>query len=119
MAEWPVARLLMSSSARVFDYDRAIFRSSELSPNGPTAGNIAVKPRLLEAVLIESPYIAVDHSWGGVLPVGFLASRSKVITGMVFVDATGPTYFKILQKGGKEPCMASANGDLGSFEARV
>lgn len=113
MSEWPVARRLISSFARVSDYDRAGYGRSEESPNLPDAVNIAKELNaLLDATGIDPPYVTVGHSWGGVLTMEFMDTRPQDIAGMVFVDAGVPHHFEVLPMVWREPDMMAVTADV-------
>jgi pimeloyl-ACP methyl ester carboxylesterase len=113
MSEWPVARRLISSFARVLDYDRAGYGRSEESPNLPDAVNIAKELNaLLDATGIDPPYVTVGHSWGGVLTMEFMDTRPQDIAGMVFVDAGVPHHFEVLPMIWREPDMMAMMADV-------
>lgn len=113
MSEWPVARRLISSFARVLDYDRAGYGRSEESPNAPDAVNIAKELNaLLNATGIEPPYVTVGHSWGGVLTMEFMDTRPHDIAGMVFVDAGVPHHFDVLPMIWREPDLTAVTADV-------
>jgi pimeloyl-ACP methyl ester carboxylesterase len=113
MSEWPVARRMISSIARTVDYDRAGYGLSDESPDPPSAVTIARELNaVLKAAKIDSPYITVGHSWGGVLTMEFMDLRPGEIAGMVFVDAGVPHYFDVVPMSFKEPAMIAVNKDL-------
>lgn len=113
MAEWPVARRMISSLVRTVDYERAGFGLSDESPNPPSAVNIARElAAVLKAAKIDPPFITVGHSWGGVLTMEFMDLRPGDIAGMVFVDAGVPHYFDVVPLSFKEPAMMAVHKDL-------
>lgn len=115
ISEWPVAIRSISQFARLASYDRSGYGKSEVSPNRPTPTTIAAELNaLLQAADIRPPYITLGHSWGGVLTMEFLASRPspKDIVGMVFVDATGPTYFSEITMGWEDPAILAVQKDV-------
>ena len=104
---------MISSFARVLDYERAGYGLSEGSPDPPNAVNIARElGALLHATGIEPPYVTVGHSWGGVLTMEFMSTRADDVAGMVFVDAGVPHYWDHLPMAWREPSMAAVSGDL-------
>jgi pimeloyl-ACP methyl ester carboxylesterase len=113
MSEWPAARRMISSFARVLDYDRAGYGESEESRSTPDAVTIAAELNaLLAATGIAPPYVTVGHSWGGVLTMEFMDTRPGDVAGMVFVDAGVPHHYEVLPMTWREPDMAAVAADL-------
>jgi pimeloyl-ACP methyl ester carboxylesterase len=97
MAQWPAARRLFSSFARVVDYDRSGLGLSEEGPDSPTGLSAARElSALLAAAKIEPPFITVAHSWGAILSLEFMSMRPQDISGMVFSDGTAPGFWGVL-----------------------
>jgi pimeloyl-ACP methyl ester carboxylesterase len=97
MTQWPAARRLISSFARVVDYDRSGLGLSEEGPDPPTALTAARElSALLEATKIKPPFITLAHSWGAILSLEFMNSRPQDISGMVFSDGTAPGFWRVL-----------------------
>ncbi|KAL4963601.1 alpha/beta fold hydrolase [Aspergillus stella-maris] len=88
-----VVRLLSPLKLRSYTYDRSGYNNSEISPNPPTAENIAAELSLLiETAPITNPIILVGHSWAGVLIHEFIALKGiNQIAGLVLVDANHET----------------------------
>ncbi|KAE9378418.1 alpha/beta-hydrolase [Stipitochalara longipes BDJ] len=97
MTQWPAARRLISSFARVVDYDRSGLGLSEEGPDPPTALTAARElSALLKAAKIEPPFITLAHSWGAILSLEFMNMRPQDIAGMVFSDGTAPGFWSVL-----------------------
>jgi len=97
MSEWPAARRLISSIARVVDYDRSGLGLSDEGPDPPTALTASKElSALLEAAKIEPPYVTLAHSWGAILSLEFMNSRPQDISAMIFSDGTAPGFWSVL-----------------------
>ncbi|KAH8773293.1 Alpha/Beta hydrolase protein [Hyaloscypha finlandica] len=97
MTQWPAARRLISSFARIVDYDRSGLGLSEAGPDPPTALSAARElSALLKAANIEPPFITLAHSWGAILSLEFMNMRPQDISGMVFSDGTAPGFWSVL-----------------------
>lgn len=97
-SSWAAVARLVSSSVRVFRYDRSGFGRSEDSPRPPTAENIALELNLLlQAANIEPPYVLIAHSWGGIIVREFIARREEgQVVGAVFVEANQERTLEVL-----------------------
>ncbi|KAK4500421.1 hypothetical protein PRZ48_008610 [Zasmidium cellare] len=88
-AEWTPCIRSLSAFARVFSYDRSGFGKSDVSPNDPSAENIALElHELLKVAGVEGPFVLVAHSYGGIIAREFIPLRPQGdVVGVVFVDA--------------------------------
>jgi len=113
MSEWPVARRMIASFARILEYERAGYGLSEESPNTPDAVNIARELNaLLKATGIDPPYVTLGHSWGGALTMEFMDTRPDDIAGMVFIDAGTPHHFEVLPMLWRGPDMIAVTANV-------
>jgi pimeloyl-ACP methyl ester carboxylesterase len=118
MSEWPVARRMISSVARILDYERSGYGLSEDSPDTPDAINIVQElSALLKATGIDPPYVTLGHSWGGVLTMEFMDTRPNDIAGMVFIDAGAPDQWDVLPMIWRDPEMTWVMADIDFAEA--
>lgn len=99
ITSFAAAHHLLKPFIRVFTYDRSGYGSSDLSPNAPTAENIARElDELLTCAGVEGPWIIVAHSWGGILACEFLevGNRRNEVVGIVFEDANSEGMMDVL-----------------------
>lgn len=97
MTQWPAARRLISTTARVVDYDRSGLGLSEEGPDPPTGLSAARElSALLEAAKIEPPFVTLAHSWGAIASLEFMNTRPQDICGMIFSDGTAPGFWSVL-----------------------
>ncbi|EHK20456.1 uncharacterized protein TRIVIDRAFT_68992 [Trichoderma virens Gv29-8] len=95
---WQAVVRLLSSTLRLYTYDRSGYRNSESSPLVPSAENIALELSLLiEKAPIPNPLIIVAHSWAGVITHEFIALKGAgQIAGLVLVDANHETAPQVM-----------------------
>jgi pimeloyl-ACP methyl ester carboxylesterase len=85
---WAKVQPEIAKTTRVCSYDRAGLGWSQLSPN-PRTSDVMVEElhTLLRNTGIESPYILVGHSFGGILMRNFARHYPDQVAGMVLVDS--------------------------------
>jgi pimeloyl-ACP methyl ester carboxylesterase len=88
---WALVQPIVAESSRVCAYDRAGYGWSEPGPEPREAQRIASELHsLLEQAGVESPYVMVGHSVGGIYVRVFHAQYPGEVMGMVLVDSTHP-----------------------------
>lgn len=94
---WAAVQRLLSTSNRVYSYERSGYGKSEQSPNLPNSTTIAHELNLLLTLTnTHPPYVLVAHSWGGILSREFISLRQKDVVGVVFVEANQEHTLQIL-----------------------
>lgn len=95
--EWVAVRRLIEPFSRVLFYDRSGLGKSEGPANAPKAISAVSIANELDTLLknagIESPYVILCHSRGGITAREFLHLRPNDVAGMVFVDANQENTF--------------------------
>lgn len=105
-ALWAAVSRLLSSSHRVYSYDRSGLGLSEVSPSPRTASSMALElESLLAAADVQGPYVVVTHSYGGIISREFLALGAQIV-GMVFVDANQEMTYRV-RPAGLEECFGA------------
>jgi len=85
---WAKVQPEVSKSVRVCSYDRAGLGWSEASPRARTSEVMAEELHtLLTNADVESPYILVGHSFGGINVRSFAQKYPDEVVGMVLVDS--------------------------------
>jgi pimeloyl-ACP methyl ester carboxylesterase len=89
-ADWAGVLPELARITRTCAYDRAGLGASDPIPGIHDAGDeVADLERLLVRAGIESPYVLVGHSYGGLVARVFAAAHPDRTGGMVLVDALG------------------------------
>jgi pimeloyl-ACP methyl ester carboxylesterase len=90
-AQWVRVQREVSGTTRVCSYDRAGMGWSEMGPEPRDAKQISSELHaLLEGADIESPYVLVGHSFGGLYVRTYAARYPDEVAGVVLVDSTSP-----------------------------
>jgi pimeloyl-ACP methyl ester carboxylesterase len=94
--EWATVQRETSSVSRIMRYDRANRGASDRAAGPRTALDMIEDLRaLLCASQIESPYILVGHSFGGLLVRLYAHRYSDEVAGIVLVDAMHEDQFDV------------------------
>jgi len=85
---WVMVQPEIAKTTRVCSYDRAGLGWSEVSPH-PRTSEVMVDElnTLLKNAEVESPYILVGHSFGGIIVRQFASKYSDDVVGIVLVDS--------------------------------
>ena len=84
---WALVRNRIAEFAAVVSYDRAGFGWSGSAPHCPTALSAAEElARMLECAEIESPFVLVGHSFGGLIARVFQQRFPERVAGLVLID---------------------------------
>ncbi len=84
---WSLVQDRIAEFATVASYDRAGFGWSGSAPCRPTALSAAEElARLLECAEIESPFVLVGHSFGGLIARVFQQRFPERVAGLVLID---------------------------------
>jgi pimeloyl-ACP methyl ester carboxylesterase len=115
LEEWDAVAPHVAQRTRTLRYDR---RSAV--PSGPVGARTAADmaddlERLLATLGLESPYVFVGHSWGGVVARTFIRRHPSEVAGLVLVDAT----HEVIDSPGLAliPVMYTLMGIASRFEA--
>jgi pimeloyl-ACP methyl ester carboxylesterase len=93
-AQWVRVQREVSGSTRVCAYDRAGMGWSEMGPDPRDAKQISSELHaLLEGADIESPYVLVGHSFGGLYMQTYAARYPDEVAGVALVDSSQPDQF--------------------------
>ncbi len=94
---WELVRPAIAKVARIVTYDRAGLGWSDPGPKPRTADMMAEELHtMLINANIESPYLLVGHSLGGVVARQFAAKYSSAVAGLVMVDSAHEQQMKHL-----------------------
>ncbi len=94
-AQWVRVQRQVSDTTRVCAYDRAGMGWSQMGPDPRDAKQITSELHtLLKGAGIESPYVLVGHSFGGMYMQTYAARYPDEVAGVALVDSsTGPDQF--------------------------
>jgi pimeloyl-ACP methyl ester carboxylesterase len=93
-ADWVLVRREVSGTTRVCAYDRAGTGWSETGPEPRDAKRISGELHaLLEGAGIESPYVLVGHSFGGLYAQTYAARYAEEVAGVCLVESSSPEQF--------------------------
>jgi pimeloyl-ACP methyl ester carboxylesterase len=93
-ADWVLVRREVSGTTRVCAYDRAGTGWSETGPVPRDAKRISGELHaLLEGAGIESPYVLVGHSFGGLYAQTYAARYAEEVAGVCLVESSSPEQF--------------------------
>lgn len=93
-AEWAAVQARLSRTTRVCRYDRANRGASEPASTPRTSLQMLEDLEwMLACAAIPGPYVAVGHSFGGVLARLFAARHRDDVIGLVLVDSMHPDQF--------------------------
>jgi pimeloyl-ACP methyl ester carboxylesterase len=88
---WSVVQPAIARTTRVCSYDRYGVGLSDLAPRRATASaKVKDLHDLLAAAGVDSPYVLVGHSYGGLLVHLYAATYPKDVAGVVLVDSAHP-----------------------------
>ena len=109
---WELVRPAIAKVTRVVTYDRAGLGWSDPSPYPRDAATMALDLHtMLVNANIESPYILVGHSLGGVIARQFAAKYPSEVAGLVMVDSAHEQQMKHFP----EPLVKMVNSMKGMF----
>ena len=92
-ATWSPLIPLLSPSMRVMTFDRAGFGGSDAGPGPRTPSRIAQElGRTLDVLQLDSPYILVGHSMGGVHLLSFAEQFPEGVEAIVLLDTPPPGF---------------------------
>lgn len=87
--DWSLVQPEVARFTRVCAYDRAGQAWSDPGPAPRGIRRITEELNtLLERAHIDSPYVLVGHSWGGLIPRVYLDKYPQKVRGIVFVDSS-------------------------------
>jgi pimeloyl-ACP methyl ester carboxylesterase len=93
-ADWVLVQREVSGTTRVCAYDRAGTGWSETGPEPRDAKRISGELHaLLEGAGIESPYVLVGHSFGGLYAQTYAARYAEEVAGVCLVESPSPEQF--------------------------
>jgi pimeloyl-ACP methyl ester carboxylesterase len=88
---WRMVQTGIANFTRVCTYDRAGYGWSETGPEPRMVERLTDElAQLLETAEIDTPYILVGHSFGGLIAQAFYAQYPDSVVGLVLIDSPNP-----------------------------
>jgi pimeloyl-ACP methyl ester carboxylesterase len=113
---WDDVQARIGTFSRVCAYDRLGVGGSDNPPRRQTFADMADDlDAVLQALQLKRPVVLVAHSLGGIVAATWAEAHRKAVAGLVFVDATPPSFVQLVLN--KLPADPAARG--GSVRAGI